>query len=170
MVEITRELKPIEVLSRSGRWCRMHPEYNLGHYRVRLEKIGIQAINSYNRNMYKQRYNDSNDNYKDRILRNRKKYIEKSKLLALQMISGMERPSCSCGCDYMPILQVHHKNGDGKEERTKLFPGYTLYTAIINRKRDTKDLEVKCIICNWTEWVERKIGNYGTFRVNFEKA
>lgn len=52
-----------------------------------------------------------------------------------------------CKRKELEILEIHHTNNDGKKDR-KRYKGAQFYDAIIQGKRKTIDLEIRCMICN----------------------
>lgn len=84
----------------------------------------------------------------------RKEWRGKVQVKALQIVSKSLNPECvRCGCSFIPILEIHHVNGNGKEERGRVF----LY-SIVSGKRKTDDLRVLCKVCNTTDFAEKKSG------------
>ena len=73
------------------------------------------------------------------------------RLKAYQVVSRKEKPECvNCGCDYLPLLEINHKNYDGFELRKNGEPrGYALWLSVIKGERVTDDLDVRCSVCNW---------------------
>jgi hypothetical protein len=61
----------------------------------------------------------------------------------------------NCSCDILDVLEIHHKNGDGRPDHPRL------YSRIINSKRAVSDLGILCKICNFAEFIQRKFGLSG---------
>jgi|YelNatPaOPRAMG01_1025707.scaffolds.fasta_scaffold36599_4 hypothetical protein len=84
------------------------------------------------------------------------------KLYALQKISKSSNPKCVyCGCDFLRVLEINHKNCNKRElERKFRKPesGYSFYKRIVNGTRTTEDLEVVCGVCNKNHYFQRKFG------------
>jgi hypothetical protein len=97
-----------------------------------------------------------------------RKFRDKTRLKALQIVSGLENAICiGCGCPDLRVLEIHHKNGHGaKEIRHARKEGVNLYRiqtqnlchAIVKGRRKTDDLEILCKVCNAKHYVERRFG------------
>jgi len=87
-------------------------------------------------------------------------YRYKTRLKALQKISGLEKPKCVyCGCDVFEVLEINHVNLDGrKESRRTNWNGYGLVLAILRGDREIGDLEIVCKVCNQAHYCEKKHG------------
>lgn len=83
----------------------------------------------------------------------RKRHLER-KIIALKKISNGKAVCVSCGCDFVDVLEINHINGGGCKEHKKI--KRSLRDVIINGKRNTHDLNVKCRVCNALDYVERK--------------
>jgi hypothetical protein len=99
-----------------------------------------------------------------------RKYRQKTRLKALQMIAKSEIPTCaSCGCDFLPILEVNHKDGQGSKEYREIGGAIGLYRAIVTGKRGTDDLEVLCEICNKFHYIKMRYGGDMPFQIQWSK-
>ena len=89
-----------------------------------------------------------------------KEYHGRLKLAALKKVSGLENPVCDrCGCDCLAVLEINHRNGDGKKDRTgknNRGQGAAFYRKIVRGVRPIEDLEVLCKPCNWLHFIERR--------------
>ena len=71
------------------------------------------------------------------------------KFKALQVVGHNDNPKCAnCGCDYLPLLQINHKNGGGRKEKAQYCTNRVFYRAIIKGRRTIDDLDVLCSVCN----------------------
>ncbi|WP_428323610.1 hypothetical protein [Nitrosopumilus sp.] len=57
---------------------------------------------------------------------------------------------CKCGRNDLSILEIHHTNNNGSEDR-KNRKGDKFYDDIIQGRRKTDDLDILCVVCNWEE-------------------
>jgi hypothetical protein len=88
---------------------------------------------------------------KQRLARQRAYYNRK-----LKAFNVIGEAKCNrCGCDELDFLEFNHINGNGcKEWREN--PGSPMMDRILTRKRDVKDLEILCRVCNALDHLERK--------------
>lgn len=83
-------------------------------------------------------------------------YYQRQKLQALGIVSKSETPICAnCGCNFIEILELNHKNGGGTKENLR---SYAMYRAVITGRRTLEDLEVLCKVCNTKDHVKRAFG------------
>jgi hypothetical protein len=86
---------------------------------------------------------------------------------------GRGKLSCVyCGCDYIPALQINHKNGDGARERIECKNySYTFYRKIRSGERLIDDLELTCGACNWIyyETLKHGLNIGGWYEVKFHR-
>jgi hypothetical protein len=101
--------------------------------------------------------------YRDRYKRNNKKAYQKLKLEIFRKISGKEKPECvNCHCDYLPVLEINHKNGGGPKA-IKDAGGRSKYFKLLREgKISTIDLEITCRVCNALHDARRR------FKVNWD--
>ena len=115
--------------------------------------------------LFHNRYHSDPD-FRKRTNERTRIYGRKTRLLALQMVSKMEKPACICGCDDLRVLEINHKNGGGRQEYKKFgLTGHRLHRAIVTGKRKVDDLNVRCRVCNAIHDVERRFGF--KYRVEF---
>jgi len=89
--------------------------------------------------------------------RHREVFIEYRRKLRQRVIDRLGGKCVNCGCTVLEALEINHKNGGGRKEylgkgasdrsRDMLF-------AILNGKRSTDDLEIRCKVCNSLHYVE----------------
>jgi hypothetical protein len=78
---------------------------------------------------------------------------------ALQTVSQLQVPHCAnCGCDFLPLLQINHKNGGGRREKQQYVTNRIFYRAIIKGRRQITDLNVLCDVCNAVHYAQLKYG------------
>lgn len=139
----TRINKKLKHRERSLNFLKNNPEYMANYHKNNLEKYKEIAKEWYKNNLEKATEHNRNC-YKN------------IRLIAFQIISNLEIPKCSnCACEYLPMLEINHKNGGGNIEGLR---GINLYVKIINGKRKTDDLEVTCKVCNIIHYVKLKFG------------
>jgi len=93
----------------------------------------------------------------------RRKWVEKLKIF---QILGSQCENC--GETDIRVLQIHHKNGDGRHDRMQFGTGtQPLYRAIKNGKRTTNDLGLLCANCNLK--YEYETGRVGRHRRTYFK-
>lgn len=68
-------------------------------------------------------------------------------VLKHEALESLGTSRCSCGIDDLLVLSVDHINEDGNNYRSDGL-GTQLYRAILNRKIDISNLQVKCMNCN----------------------
>lgn len=84
---------------------------------------------------------------------------KKLRMQSLQKISGSKIPYCNnCGCIFLPLLQINHKNGGGRKEKKLYNNTREFYKQIVMGKRKIHDLEVLCAVCNTKHYAETKFG------------
>ena len=73
-------------------------------------------------------------------------------------IVGKGKVECSngCGCDNIALLEINHLNNDGAKER-KRCNGWSFYKSIVNGKRQTNDLNLRCEVCHSLLHTKNKI-------------
>jgi hypothetical protein len=99
-----------------------------------------------------------------------RKYRQGTRLKALQMIAKSDIPKCAnCGCDFLPILEVNHKHGQGSKEYREIGSAIGLFRAIVTGVRGTDDLEVLCEVCNRFHYVKMRYGGYLPFQIQWKK-
>lgn len=133
-------MKAYSELSRSGKFNRLHPEC-------------------------KKNWRNNNPNYGAEYTRNWLKkhpgyytpYYQFVKLKALRIISGVQNPKCSCGCDNLKFLEVNHKKLfiGGRSQKSC---GLRLWMDIITGISTPADFEVTCKVCNWAHYLSLKFG------------
>ena len=87
--------------------------------------------------------------------RNEKTANNNRRLKAIRKIN----PLMKCKCGRSEPLEIHHPNGNGKEDRER-YPGASWYQAIISGERSIDDLEVVCKICNLQAYVDELCAKY----------
>jgi hypothetical protein len=88
--------------------------------------------------------------------------IKQMRVRAMSRVSG-EMKCFNCGCDDTRVLEIHHKNGDGKKDRDT----YTFYKKILLGMRSVDDLELLCKLCNWAHFIQSKYGIKG-YKIIFD--
>jgi predicted transcriptional regulator len=75
-------------------------------------------------------------------------YNKKKKLLAISVLGG----KCPCGCNDETMLEIHHNNKNGKEER-KTISKDTLRAKIakMTTEQAQKEYKLFCIVCHEAE-------------------
>lgn len=97
-----------------------------------------------------------------------RKYRQRTRLNALQIIANSKIPKCvNCGCDFLPILEVNHKNGEGSKEYKKVGSAIGLFRNIVKGVRPTDDLEVLCEVCNRLHYVKLRYGKDLPFEIQW---
>lgn len=93
------------------------------------------------------------DKYPERQALARKRAYNNRKLKAVLKVG--EAKCIRCGCDELDFLEFNHINGGGciEHRNTKNKP---MMDRILTNKRDTKDLEIVCRVCNALDFLERK--------------
>ncbi len=95
-------------------------------------------------------------------------YNLKTKLQALQIVSGQITPKCVyCPCDDLRFLEINHKNGGGAREASKYVTKEgrigrahsNFYWDIVKGRRSTDDLEVTCGPHNRWHYYKLKYGD-----------
>lgn len=127
-----------KLFSLKGHQKTCSPECSLKNEKLKHSK---RVLASYYRNK-------NNPEFQEK----RKRWRGQAQIKALQIISNSLNPECErCGCPFIPILEIHHINGNGRKER-----GRTFWYAIISGKRKIDDLKVLCRVCNATDFAEKK--------------
>ncbi len=83
-----------------------------------------------------------------------RKWTKKYKFLAFSKISNGKIICARCGLDKIDYLQINHKDGNGKSDHQSI---RSFYRKIALGRRDTKDLEILCSLCNWAYFLENKL-------------
>jgi len=87
--------------------------------------------------------------FNSRMARYMRNNYKRLKFKALQVVGHNDKPKCAnCGCDYLPLLQINHKNGGGRKEKAQYSTNRVFYRAIIKGRRTIADLDVLCSVCN----------------------
>lgn len=91
---------------------------------------------------------------------NARNYKIRLRLRAMKKVSS-DIACVRCGCDKCELLEINHKNGGGrKETKSKKGHNQTFYLDIANGRRDVKDLEILCKLCNRVHYIEFKYGYF----------
>jgi 5-methylcytosine-specific restriction endonuclease McrA len=97
-------------------------------------------------------YKDANKQRKfqrDWAKRNRvshKRYYDKIRKKVIDLLGGK---CVNCGCIEYSILEINHINGGGNQEMNrKNRCQKQFYLDILAGRRETNDLEVRCMVCN----------------------
>ena len=99
------------------------------------------------------------------IFKNKEKYAKKNrlsnhtrKIKAFNKIQS--KIECvRCGCNDLRLLEVNHKNGDGRKNDYDIYGnGHGLYQDIVKDRRKVEDLELLCRPCNAIHYLELKYG------------
>jgi len=123
-----------KILSKHREWIKNHPKESK-EYQQRYYK------------KYKDKYIKLAEKRRIKDLDMRKKVME--------LISG--KAECvRCGCKDIRILEINHKEGGGNKERKGFHYGRILYKDILEGKRNKKDLECLCKVCNIIHFIEEK--------------
>lgn len=91
------------------------------------------------------------------------RYKERQQAIRLEAITLLrpELTCCICGCDRYEMLEINHIFGKTEERKTE--SGYRLWQLVIKLKEKAKEqFDVRCSICNWLNWIERKFMLNGT--------
>lgn len=73
----------------------------------------------------------------------------KIRVKALQIVSGLKKPKCiACGCDDIFVLCINHKNGGGRKDHSQYRGSRGISLAIVEGRRGSADLDVRCHNCN----------------------
>jgi hypothetical protein len=87
-----------------------------------------------------------------------RRFCQRIKLEALQIVSGLGQPKCRCGCGDLRVLEINHLNGRPEAEKDQGKAGHWIHLEIVKGRRKTDDLEVTCHVCNSKHFVEKKFG------------
>jgi hypothetical protein len=82
---------------------------------------------------------------------------------ALDVVGRGKVECVRCGCNKKEILEINHKNCDGKKKDRH---SQRMFRKIIHGEREIDDLEILCRICNILHYVEFKNGPQ-PFKVNW---
>lgn len=126
------------------------------------KKCKNEEVKQYRINHLEERKKYDKDHYfnnREEIRKHKKDRFQKRRLFALQIVSGLEIPKCIiCGCDFIPLLEINHKNNDGKEDRKVTGKSETFYIKIIKGGRIIDDLDVRCKLHNDLYYYNTKFG------------
>jgi hypothetical protein len=92
--------------------------------------------------------------------KNRRSYTHDIRIKAMKKIANLNNIPLicpRCGCLDINFLTINHINHDGSKERNKS-SSIQFYYNIINGKRNTKDLNLLCKVCNWIYTLEKTSG------------
>ena len=70
--------------------------------------------------------------------------------LRQQVLELLGNKCINCGCDIVEALEINHKKGGGNQEKKNKYKKSAkwFYLDILKNRRNTQDLELRCIICN----------------------
>mgnify|MGYP001563907046 CR=1 FL=1 len=80
----------------------------------------------------------------------------KYKLKAIQLVGKGVLACKRCGCADLRVLEINHKNLNGRRELKLIGSGMTFYRKIITGIRKTDDLELLCKVCNNAHYCEKR--------------
>ena len=92
-------------------------------------------------------------------------YVQRLRVKAIEIIGGPV--CCECGCQEYRILEINHLMGGGNREFAKI-PRATFYRSIIAGKRNPKEFNILCRVCNANHYVRDILGFKG-FVVSWNK-
>jgi len=77
----------------------------------------------------------------------RRKYRQRLRKRVIDKLGGK---CVICECDEYKVLEINHINGGGRKEYKERFGNSQkrYHLAILNGKRRSDDLEIRCIVCN----------------------
>jgi hypothetical protein len=82
-----------------------------------------------------------------------------------KIVNGGQIECFNCGCTDERILEINHKNGDGRMERRIMgkarSAGVTMWNAILYHGRGVDDLDIRCRVCNALYYIELKYPETG---------
>ena len=134
--------------------------------RDRTRKSGRHAYCKSCNNEYCREIRKKDKNYNKYAAKKMREYYKRLRLQALQKITGSEKPLCNrCSCDFLPLLNINHKNGGGRRERTQYGNTREFYRVIVRGTRKLIDLEVLCRVCNAIHYANFKYG--AKYKVKF---
>jgi len=97
------------------------------------------------------------DGFNEKMATYMRTEYQRLKLKAFKKVSKNGIIKCvTCGCSFLPILQINHKNGGGRKEKKRYTSQRDFYRHIVKGSRKVDDLEVLCRVCNAKHYVELK--------------
>lgn len=77
----------------------------------------------------------------------------------LSYLCGGKPPACArCGCSVEAILEVNHKNGDGKKERSERSHARIMSSILAEHR--LSEFNVLCRLCNAIDGLERQMATF----------
>lgn len=99
-------------------------------------------------------------------------YWKMVRTTTMKLIMGQDVIHCIyCGCDYLPFLEINHKNGGGSKEKhiDGRHKSIDLHQEIYQHRRSATDLEITCRVCNaWHYLKLKEPGKASGFSVNWK--
>lgn len=110
---------------------------------------------------YKKKYYDT---HREQFRQYSHNAYQERKVKVLKMLG---EPKCvNCGCMDPRLLEVNHVNGGGRAERKG--KNNNIYERITCGKRDTKDLNTMCRVCNQLDHIVRKYPDLaGKYKITY---
>lgn len=122
-------------------------------YKEKRNSPEKSAIDTQKRTETTKRWRERN---KEKVKQIRKQQYDKRKRKAYLQVSKTGKISCNyCGCDEINFLEINHLNGGGAKEHRESGKVATV-DRILTGKRDTKDLNLLCRVCNALEYLKSK--------------
>src|SRR3990167_1494667 len=88
----------------------------------------------------------------------RKEQNRKERVRVLLLVGKKDIKCVRCGCDDSRLLEINHKNGEGKKDFGDGRYMREFYRKIIRLERRVEDLEILCRVCNARHYLELKYG------------